>query len=107
MAEEEQLSLAEVKKLLEKEKSSREELMPEQKLALQHAESFAKLTPTKTKKLVKELVKIEQISEQNAYKIADILPKYSEEVRAIFSKERFTLSKEDVEKVLKLVEKYL
>jgi DNA-directed RNA polymerase subunit F len=107
LAEEEQLSLAEVKKLLEKEKSSREELMPEQKLALQHAESFARLTHAKTKKLVKELAKIEQISEQNAFKIADILPKYSEEVRAIFSKERFTLSKEDVEKVLKLVEKYL
>lgn len=107
MAEEEQLSLAEVKELLEKERASREELMPEQKLALQHAEAFTKLSPAKVKKLVKELRKIEQISEQNACKIADILPKYPEEVRAIFSKERFTLSKEDVEKVLKLVEKYL
>lgn len=107
MVKEEYLSLAEVKELLKKEKSNRVELMPEQKLALQHAEGFSKLPPTKAKKLVKDLMKIEQISEQNAYKIADILPEHPTDVRAIFSKERFSLSKEDVEKVLTLVKKYL
>ncbi|UCD91943.1 MAG: RNA polymerase [Methanobacteriota archaeon] len=107
MTKEEYLSLAEVKELLKKEKSSREELMPEQKLALQHAEGFTKLSPTKSKQLVKQLMKIEQMTEQNAFKIADVLPEHSNDVRAIFSKERFTLSKEDVEKVLALVRKYL
>ncbi len=107
MADEEYLSLAEVKKILEKERDSREELMPEQKLALSHAESFAKLTATKAKNLVAELIKMDQISEQNAFKIADVMPEHPDEVRAIFSKERFTLSKEETEQVLKLVRKYI
>lgn len=107
MTEEEYLSLAEVKELLEKEKDNREELMPEQKLALSHAEAFTKLTKTKAKKLIGELTKMDQISLQNAFKIADVMPEEADEVRAIFSKERFTLSKEETEAVLKLVRKYL
>lgn len=107
MVKEEYLSLADVKELLEKEKDNREELMPEQKLALSHAEAFAKLSMTKVKKLVAELVKMDQMSEQNAYKIADLMPEEPEEVRAIFSKERFTLTKEETDQVLKLVRKYL
>ena len=107
MVKEEYLSLADVRELLEKEKDNREELMPEQKLALSHAESFAKLSRTKVKKLVAELVKMDQMSEPNAYKIADLMPEEPEEVRAIFSKERFTLTKEETDQVLKLVRKYL
>ncbi len=107
MVKEEYLSLADVKELLEKEKDNREELMPEQKLALSHADAFAKLSRTKVKKLVAELVKMDQMSEQNAYKIADLMPEEPEEVRAIFSKERFTLTKEETDQVLKLVRKYL
>ncbi len=107
MSEEEYLSLAEVKEILEKERDNRGELMPEQKLALTHAESFTKLTKTKAKKLVAELTKMDQISEPNAFKIADVMPEHPDEVRAIFSKERFTLSKEETEDVLKLVRKYL
>ena len=107
MKKEEYLSLADVRELLEKEKDNREELMPEQKLALSHAESFAKLSRSKVKKLVAELVKMDQMSEQNAYKIADLMPEEPEEVRAIFSKERFTLTKEETDQVLKLVRKYL
>jgi DNA-directed RNA polymerase subunit F len=107
LTNEEYLSLAEVKELLEKEKDNREELMPEQKLALSHAEAFTKLTKTKAKKLVAELTKMDQISEPNAFKIADVLPEEPDEVRAIFSKERFSLSKDETEQVLKLVRKYL
>lgn len=107
MAEEEYLSLAEVKKILEKERDHREELMPEQKLALSHADAFTKLSPTKAKQMVSELMKMDQMSEQNAFKIADVMPEHADEVRAIFSKERFTLTKEETEAVLKLVRKYL
>lgn len=107
MVKEEYLSLADVKELLEKEKDNREELMPEQKLALSHADAFAKLSRAKVKKLVAELVKMDQMSEPNAYKIADLMPEEPEEVRAIFSKERFTLTKDETDQVLKLVRKYL
>ncbi|MFQ6127354.1 MAG: RNA polymerase Rpb4 family protein [Thermoplasmata archaeon] len=100
------LSLGEVKKLLEKEGKERE-LTSEQTLALQHSETFARLGPMNVRKIVKELVKMEHISEFHACKIADLLPTRPDDVRAIFAKERFTLSKEEIEKVIKTVEKYL
>ncbi|MFQ5911489.1 MAG: RNA polymerase Rpb4 family protein [Thermoplasmata archaeon] len=104
--DEKPLSLGEVKKLLEKESKERE-LAPDQLLALQHTETFAKLGPVKVKKLVKELLKMEHINELHAFKIADLLPTHPDDVRAIFAKERFTLSKEEIEKVVKTVEKHL
>jgi len=100
------LSLGEVKKLLEKEAKVRE-LAPEQLLALQHSEAFARLSSAKVKKLVKELTKIEHVNEFHAYKIADLLPTHPDDVRAVFAKERFTLGKEEIEMVIKVVENYL
>ncbi|MFQ5908629.1 MAG: RNA polymerase Rpb4 family protein [Thermoplasmata archaeon] len=104
---EEYLTLAEVRELLEKEKEDRGELSPEQGYALQHAEAFARLPPKKAKKMVQGLLELEFMSPANAVKIVDLMPTEPEEVRAVFSKERFTLSKEDIERVLNLVEKYL
>jgi DNA-directed RNA polymerase subunit F len=101
------LTLAEVRELLEKEKEDRGELSPEQGYALQHAEAFARIAPKKAKKLVLALVELEFMSPSNAVKVADLMPTEPEEVRAIFSKERFTLGKEDIDRVLNLVEKYL
>lgn len=100
------LSLGEVKKLLEKEGKERE-LTPEQVLALQHTETFAKLGPRNSKKLIDELMKVEHVSGFHAYKIADLLPIHPDDIRAIFAKERFTLGKEEIEKIVKIVEKYL
>src|SRR5437667_169023 len=42
----------------------------------------------------------------NAMKIVDLLPTHLDDVRAIFAKERFALSKEDADKVLEIVGKY-
>ncbi len=42
----------------------------------------------------------------NAVKIVDLMPTHMDDVRAIFAKERFALSKEDAEKVLEIVGKY-
>ena len=40
-------------------------------------------------------------------KIADILPKYPEDVRAIFSKERITLSNDQINQIIEIVGKYI
>ncbi|MEE9267980.1 MAG: RNA polymerase Rpb4 family protein [Thermoplasmata archaeon] len=101
------LTLAEVRELLEKEKEDRGELSPEQAYALQHAESFARLPAKKARKLVQGLLELEFMSPPTAVKVVDLMPTEPEEVRAIFSKERFTLAKEDIDRVLNLVEKYL
>ena len=101
------LTLAEVRELLEKERDDRGELSPEQGYALQHAEAFARVPPKKARKLVQSLSELEFMSPPNAVKVADLMPTEPEEVRAIFSKERFSLGNEDIDRVLSLVEKYL
>jgi DNA-directed RNA polymerase subunit F len=106
MADEEKLaSLSEVKNMLVKgEKES--DLTYEQRLALEHAQQFSSLNLTKTNSLIKDLMKMERVSEQLAYKIAELLPQYPEEVRPIFAKERFTLEEDETKKIIELVKKY-
>lgn len=104
---EEFLTLSEVKELLQKEKEERGELSPDQGYALQHAEALSQLTKKKALKLVKDLLELEFVSPPLAVKLADLLPTQPEDVRAVFSKERFTPGKEETEKILDIVSKYL
>jgi len=105
--EEDYVSLAEIKALLEKEKEARGELSQEQQYALSHSTTFAKIDIAKIPAMMKELMEIPMMSTFNAAKIVDLLPTHLDDVRAIFAKERFSLSKEDAEKVLEIVAKYL
>jgi DNA-directed RNA polymerase subunit F len=104
--EEEYVSLAELKVILEREKASRGDLNPEQQYALSHASAFGRIAPEKVPVMAKELMEVPMMSLANAAKIADVLPTQLDDVRAIFAKERFALSKEDAEKVLEIVNKY-
>jgi len=105
--EEKHLSLAEMKDILEKEKASRTTLSMEQQYALAHAQAFARITPEQVAKVVKELMEIPMMSEFNAVKIADLLPTHTDDLRAIFAKERFALTKEDMDRVLEIVRQFL
>ena len=100
------VTLAEVKEILD-ERQKDGELSPEQKLSLEHASKFSRIDSKKAKKLVKELIELGFVSEINAVKIADIMPSNADDVRLIFSKERASVEKKDIEKILSVVEKYL
>jgi len=100
------VSIAEVKKILEKEQKNRE-LSSEQKFALEHAQKFAKLSLTKTNALIEELRKIEKIPEPVLYKIADLLPAHPDDMNVIFAKERIALDKEEIDHILDIVKKYM
>ncbi|MGQ9587704.1 MAG: RNA polymerase Rpb4 family protein [Thermoplasmata archaeon] len=100
------VSLAEVKDMLA-ERQVETELTQEQKLSLEHAQKFSRLDSKKARKLIKELTELGFVSEINAVKIADIMPSHPDDVRLIFSKERASVEKKDIEKVLSIVEKYL
>lgn len=110
MVEEERakpVSISEVKNILKKVEKDRKEMLYEQKIALEHAHKFAKLSVKKTEALIKELLKLEFLHEIHAFKIADILPSSEDDVKTIFAKERITLSDNDIKKILDLVKKYL
>src|SRR5207249_6902151 len=100
--EESYVSLTELKVILDKEKAARGELNPEQQYSLSHASLFARVPPEKVPVIVKELMEIPMMSPFNAVKIADLMPTHLDDVRAIFAKERFSLSKEEDRKSTRL-----
>jgi len=100
------VSLAEVKNILRKISKERKEMIYEQKIALEHAERFARLSAKQTKDLIAELMKVEHVEEMQAYKIADILPNTEDDVKAIFAKERYTPNDKEIKTILEIVKKH-
>lgn len=81
-----------------------------QRAALLHSQAAAKLTKEQADELVAKVSELEFVKETGspkiAFKIADLLPEYPEEVRAVFSKERISLDQNDIQKVLDIVNEY-
>jgi DNA-directed RNA polymerase subunit F len=104
--EEEILALAEVKELLDQirlKRADEEELGYELRRAIRHAELFAKDTAKDSRRMIEVLVKLEKINKEIAVKIADVRPTTNDELRAIYAKERFTLSEEELKEILEIV----
>ena len=100
------MTLAEVKEALDEIKLKRadeEELGYELRRAIRHAELFAHGTAEESRRMVEELMKLEKMTLEIAVKIADIRPITKDELRAIYAKERFTLSEEELNGILEIV----
>ena len=115
------LTLAEAKEILgaltkgmkyagggaEEGEEGEEEVRYEQRKALEHASKFAKLGVEDTKALISDLMELEKMNNNIAVRIADLMPRSKNEVRAIYAKEQFTLSEEDIEEILDRVARYI
>jgi DNA-directed RNA polymerase subunit F len=103
------VALAEVRALLEQAERERGELSYEQKLALDHARTFAvRLEADKARELAERLAKLSpKITPAYAVKIADLLPEHADDVRAVFAKERFQLEADEIAKILDTVRGFL
>lgn len=106
---EQYVTLAEVRDLLEAEAEIRgyENLLQSQKAALDHAQTVCSISLDQANAIIEEVKQIDIVSDAVALKIADLLPKYPEDVRAIFSKERVTLEPEQIKQIIEIVEKHL
>lgn len=94
--------LSTVKQLLSEEASPRT-LPREAQLALQHAETFTRLTREQTEKLIEALRALPFVDSALAVKIADVLPQFPEEVRLLFAKERVFLDEAQLTRLLEIV----
>jgi DNA-directed RNA polymerase subunit F len=108
---EEYLTIAETKELLadlEAERALDEdrEMRYELARAIEHVNRFAELDPAESRELVAELEELEHVDEAIAYKIADLLPRNRDELRAVYAKERYNLSGDELDEVLDVVAKY-
>ncbi|MCW3133368.1 MAG: RNA polymerase Rpb4 family protein [Methanophagales archaeon] len=113
------LTLAEAKEILkaqrksgqeeekkDKEGMEEEEIRYERRKAAEHTTKFAKLGAKESRALINELLELGKMKEEIAVRIADLMPKSKNEVRAIYAKERFTLTEANIEKILDCVAKY-
>jgi DNA-directed RNA polymerase subunit F len=102
--EEKPISSSEAKTILDKLSKNVKELNYEQRIAADYLAKFTGLSTTKSQKLIDGLLDLNpKIKPDRAVKIVDLLPKDEEDVRAIFAKERFTLTKEEIKAILELV----
>ncbi len=94
------------KKDKEKGGMEEEEMRYERRKASEHTTKFAKLGAKESRALINELLTLEKMKEEIAVRVADLMPKSKNEVRAIYAKERFTLTEANIEKILDCVAKY-
>jgi len=108
---EKSVTLAEVKNIFKDKKKEYEdagkELFYEQKRAYDHASKAAKLGVKDARKLIEEVKALGlSLSEDQIVKIVDLLPETVDDVRAIFAKERFKYTEEDIKRILDAVAHY-
>jgi DNA-directed RNA polymerase subunit F len=99
------VSMTEAKEVLSSHEK-RKELSYEQKLALEHLNKFTKLKPEEAKKLSEELSSVLRMSQETLVQILNFLPKTPDELRMIFSREKFSLKEDEINKILEIVKKY-
>ena len=111
------LTLAEAKETLtalkargegtkKKEGEEEVEMRYERRKASQHTSKFAKQGAKESRALIDDLLGLTKMKESIAVRIADLMPQSPDEVRAIYAKERFTLTEADIEKILDCVAKF-
>jgi DNA-directed RNA polymerase subunit F len=110
--EEEYLTVSEVKELLaavETERAADEdrEMRYELARAIEHANRFAELSVDDSRALVEELQEHEKVDETAAYKIVDLLPQTRDELRSVYSQERYSMSGDELDEILNVVAQYV
>jgi DNA-directed RNA polymerase subunit F len=108
--DEEYLTVAETKEILESlemEMATEDrEIRYELSRAIEHVNRFAMLDPEESREFVEQLLELEKVDEKTAYKIADLRPRDRDELRALYAQERYSLSGDELDEILNVVEQY-
>lgn len=99
------VTVAEVRDLLEQQAEERgiDFLLNSQKSALEHAQRCSEITAETARQICDKVASLDYVTEPVAVKIADLNPRFPEDVRPIFSKERVELDNEKIEEILQIV----
>ncbi|MFT4892829.1 MAG: DNA-directed RNA polymerase subunit F [Candidatus Nanohaloarchaea archaeon] len=80
-----------------------EELVHEQKIALENLTRHTKVKDLDTlEELNDELSDIDSLKQKHVYKLLEVVPQHESTVRAVFSKERVKLDDSEVEEILEI-----
>jgi DNA-directed RNA polymerase subunit F len=107
MTSEERITLPELRAILLSVETERlnngEEMSYELRKSIEHANTLSKTSPDNAAALVGELLKLEKMKPDIAFRIASVMPQTRDELRAIYAKERFTLTGEELDQIIDLV----
>lgn len=108
--DEEYLTVAETKELLadsEAERSDEErEMRYELARAIEHVNRLSVLEGDEARELVERLLERDKVDDAIAHKIADLLPRDRDELRAIYAQERYSLEGDELDAILEIVREY-
>jgi DNA-directed RNA polymerase subunit F len=108
---EERVTLSNVRDVLKQVEAERiasqKEMSYELRKSIEHANQTARMPGDKSGDLVKELLALEKMKPDIAYRIANIAPRNRDELRAIYAKEKFSLTGEELDAIVGLVSAYL
>ena len=104
---EEKVTLPELKEILIKVESERleasKEMSYELRKSIEHANQLSKTSAERSRDLVESLLKLEKMKPDIAYRITNIMPRTRDELRAIYAKEKYTLTGEELDGIIDIV----
>lgn len=102
------ITKSEVGAILAKREKKVDELLYEQRLTVEHIKKFIKIKEKDAKSLNDEILKVnDKIKPRHSVKVVDLLPIDESDVKAIFAKERFALTKDEIKEIISIVSKYI
>jgi DNA-directed RNA polymerase subunit F len=86
----------------------KEELIPVQQKAFDHAVKFSKLNKSQELKLTEELTALEvpRMNDEHIATMVNILPKTTSELKVVFAGTKTTIAPENINKIQKILSKY-
>jgi len=101
VVEEETVYPAEALEMLEEREE--DELVHEQKIALENLSRHCKVRDLDTlEELNEEFSEIDSLKDKHIFKLLEIVPQHESTVRSIFQKERIKLEDEEIEEILEI-----
>mgnify|MGYP000845682281 CR=1 FL=1 len=104
---EERITLPELREVLHRVEAERieagREMSYELRKSIEHTNLLSKTSGEKSRLLVNELLKLEKMKPDIAFRIANIMPRTRDELRAIYAKEKYTLQPEELDTIIELV----
>ncbi len=79
------------------------EMSYEFRKSIEHANQLSHSSRDKSKELVEILQKQEKISPEVAYRLVNTTPKTKDEVRAIFTKDKYAHTAEEIDAIIELI----
>ena len=79
------------------------EMSYELRRSIEHANHISRTSAGKSRSLVEALLQVEKVKPDVALRLANIMPRTRDEVRAVFGKDKFAHTPEELDKIIDLV----